>query len=317
MKQLARNNKKSNVLITVLIVLFCILFLVSAFFIYRHYRDVRNNKEEYEDLSQLVQQVEPQEDTTGKSEYDFSELLKKNSDFVGWIKIPNTGVNHPVVKTKDNNFYLNHDFNKNYTVRGAIYMDYRNNVDLSDNNTIIYGHNCYDGTMFSDLDKFDKIEYYKKAPYFEYITNDGAEYYKIYGVFITSAKESEDNGYIFYYNNPKPEKYDYKGFIDEIDKRRIYTTDVDINENDKIMILSTCTRKMDLYNGFGKKTYKADGRIVVVGRMLRNGESRDIDVEKAKYNNNPKYPQIWYDKKKTDNPYKNDKGWYPKREEKQ
>ena len=283
-----------------------IVFLVSLSFLAKDLLDISGNKNEYESISELV--VEPSDETSAP---DFSEVIAKNSDFVGWLKVPNTSINHPVVQTDDNDYYLNRNFDKEVDRRGAIYMDYRNNpVDL-DANTIIYGHNCYDTTMFSQLTEYEDIEFYKKTPVFEYSTTERTYKFKIYAVFITNAKESEDNGYVFYYNTPDIDTNNFEGFIEEVNKRRLYVTDVDINENDKIMILSTCVRALDLYDRLGRTTYRADARIAILARAVRDGESETVNTEKAYVNENPKYPQLWYDKHGLDNPYKNDKGWSP------
>ena len=165
--------------------------------------------------------------------------------------------------------------------------------------------------MFSELVKYESIDFYKKSPVFEFNTLEKKYKWKIYGVFITSAAESEDNGYVFYYNTPNVDENDFDGFIEEVNKRRLYTTDVDINSEDRLMILSTCVRNLDLKNKAGATTYRADGRIVILARAVRDGESAEVNTEKAYVNENPKYPQLWYDKNGTQNPYKDEKGWYP------
>ena len=301
-----------------LLVLCVIVFLFSASLIIKHFVEVNDNKNSYKDLSNLISTS-----TTENTDYvidekndvpDYSALLEQNSDFVGWVKVPNTEINHPVVRYTDNDYYLNHNFEKKYDYRGAIFMDYRNNHTEIDSNTIIYGHNCYDTTMFSDLDKYDDIEFYKQSPVIEFNTLDANYKWKIYGVFITTAEEDEDNGYVFNYIYPYMDGENFNGFIDEVNKRRLYVTDVDINDDDKMLVLSTCVRTLDYkYKDENGKTqkYRADGRIVILARMVRAGESEYVDVEKAYKNKNPKYPQLWYDNKGIENPYKNDEKWYP------
>ena len=165
--------------------------------------------------------------------------------------------------------------------------------------------------MFSELTKYESIDFYKTTPVFEFNTMEKKHKWKIYGVFITTAKAEEDNGYVFNYIYPYMDGENFEGFIEEIDKRRLYTTDVDINDDDKMLILSTCVRTLDTYKN-GIRTYKADARLVVVARAVRDGESFDVDVEKSYVNKDIKYPQIYYDNKNIDNPYKNDKKWNPK-----
>ena len=84
-------------------------------------------------------------------EIDFNKLLEINNQVVGWIKIDETQINYPIVKGDDNSYYLNHDILKESSQNGWIFIDYRNNSDFSDNNTVIYGHNIKSGIMFSDL----------------------------------------------------------------------------------------------------------------------------------------------------------------------
>ena len=265
------------------------------------------NKKMYEELSNLVSTNENAEDDVP----DYSALYAKNSDFIGWISVPNTSINYPVLQCDNNDFYLEYNFEKKKDTRGAIFMDSRNNAVNLDSNTIIYGHNCYNTTMFSELTKYESIDFYKTTPVFEFNTVQKSYKWKIYGVFITTAKAEEDNGYVFNYIYPYMDGENFEGFIEEIDKRRLYVTDVDINDNDKMLILSTCVRTLDTYKN-GIRTYKADARLVVVARAVRDGESADVNVEKAYANKDIKYPQIYYDNKNIDNPYKNDKKWNPK-----
>ncbi len=292
-----------------------IIFLFSASLVIKHFVEINDNKKGYEDLSALVTNTTAENgDTEDDNVPDYSALIEQNRDFVGWIKVPNTEINHPVVQYVDNDYYLDHSFEKKYDYRGAIFMDYRNDPVNLDSNTIIYGHNAYDTTMFSELVQYEDIEFYKKAPVFEFNTVEGNYKWKIYGVFITNATASEDNGYIFNYIYPYMDGENFNGFIEEIDKRRLYTTDVDITDDDKMLILSTCVRTLDYRykdeNG-KNKYYRANARLVVLARMVRDGESAEVNVDNAQVNKNPKYPQLWYDKKGLTNPYKNDEKWSP------
>ena len=289
-----------------------IVFLFSASLVIRHFVEINDNKKDYEDLSALVNNTtannaENEDDIVP----DYSPLVEQNRDLVGWIKVPNTEINHPVVQYVDNDYYLDHSFEKKYNYRGAIFMDYRNDAVNLDSNTIIYGHNAYDTTMFSELVQYEDIEFYKKSPVIEFNTIEANYKWKIYGVFITNATASEDNDYIFNYIYPYMDGENFDGFIEEVNKRRLYTTDVDITDDDKMLVLSTCVRALDLTNKYGKTTYRANARLVVLARMVRDGESVEVNVDNSRVNENPKYPQLWYDKHGLKNPYKNDKKWYP------
>ncbi len=289
-----------------------IIFLFSASLVIKHFVEINNNKKVYEDLADLVTNTTSQNDESEDEPVpDYSPLIEQNRDFVGQIIVPNTAINHPVVQYVDNDYYLDHSFEKKYDYRGAIFMDYRNDAVNLDSNTIIYGHNAYDTTMFSELVQYEDIEFYKKSPVIEFNTLEANYKWKVYGVFITNATASEDNDYIFNYIYPYMDGENFDGFIEEVNKRRLYTTDVDITDDDKMLVLSTCVRTLDLKNKYGKTTYRANARLVVLARMVRDGESAAVNVDNAKVNDNPKYPQLWYDKHGLKNPYKNDEKWYP------
>lgn len=282
-----------------------IVFICSSAVIIRNYIKRQNNIEMNTELESVFTSENSEE-----NDFNFDEMLKINQGFVGWIKVPNTSISLPVVKYSNNSYYLTHDFYKKYDRRGTVFMDYRNDPVNLDASTILYGHNCYDGTMFSELEKYQDIEFYKSSPVIEFSTEKGKYKWKVYAVFITNAKAEEDNGYIFNYIYPYMDGENFDGFINEVNKRRLYIPDVDINDDDNMLILSTCIRSLDIYNK-GKRTYKADSRLVVLARKLRAGESESVNTENVTVNPSPKYPQLWYDKNGTKNPYANDEKWYP------
>lgn len=304
-KQKKPRRKKSKIAIIILL-LSLIVFSCSSAVIFRNYV----KKHENIDMNTKLESVFNNEKNE-ETDFNFEEMLKLNPGFVGWIKVPNTSISLPVVKYSDNSFYLNHNFYKKYDYRGTVFMDYRNDPEKLDANTILYGHNCYDGTMFSELEKFQDIEFYKQTPVIEFSNVNGKSKWKVYGVFITNAKAEEDNGYIFNYIYPYMDGENFDGFINEVNKRRLYAPDVDITDDDNMLILSTCIRKLDIYSK-GKRTYKADARLVVLARKLRAGESDSVNTDAVKANYSPKYPQLWYDKNGTKNPYVNDEKWYPR-----
>lgn len=296
-------NRKRHIGKIIIIVICVVAILVSLAFIVKYFIDKRNSQMLNSSISEMV---ETQTDDSGDVSYDYSQVEREYQNVVGWINIPNTNINYPVVKYVDNDYYLKHNILKEYDRRGAIFLDYRNDAVNLDSNTVIYGHNCYDKTMFSELSQYDSIEFYKKTPVFRFDTLEQSYTWKIYAVFITSADENEDNGYVFNYIYPYMDGENFDGFINEVNKRRLYVTDVDINDDDKMLVLSTCVRNLDT------KGYRADARLVVLARAVRDGESADVDVTKAYVNKNPKYPQLYYDNKNIENPYKDDEKWYPR-----
>lgn len=235
----------------------------------------------------------------------YQSYIDKNSDFVGYIKIDGTAIDYPVVQGEDNEFYLTHNFDKEEEGSGAIYMSAECNPDKLDFNTVLYGHNWLDNTVFSQLVNYDDIEFYKEHPVINFDSAYEDRQWKIFAVFITNADENEDNGYVFNYVYPYLGGDNFEGYMGEVNKRTLYKTDVDVNKDDKILTLSTCSRKMDTRN------YRADARIVIVARLVREGENTQVDVSKVQQNPSPKYPQRYCDIMGIANAYANDEYWYP------
>ena len=228
----------------------------------------------------------------------YSYLYAINQDLVGWLKIPNTNLDVQVVKAKDNDFYHRRNFYKNSSRYGCPYMDCRNDSRYLSDNTIIYGHHMPDGLMFSNLDKYKTLEGYKESPIIQFDTLYDSYEFKIFACFITNINPESDNGQMFNYMVPRfSTDASFNGFVEEAKKKSIIDTGVDVQPDDKILTLATCTYDF------------SNARFVVMGRLLRPNESNKVDTSKASLNPSPKYPQAWYDAKGLTNPYKDDKTW--------
>ena len=305
-KKHSKLSRTANIVITVISVL---VLVVAGAFCIKYFVEFYQSKNQNDALAALVTESEetyPAEPAFVQPKY--RSLYNENNDFVGWITVPNTAINHPVVQGEDNSYYLRRDFYKQYLRRGTVFMDYRNDPENLNVNTILYGHNYLDSTMFSDLEKYKDIEFYKTAPVIEFNTIYGDYKWKVFAVFLTTASPELDNDYVFNYIYPFMTESSTEEFIAEVAKRSLYDTGVDVLPTDKILTLSTCTRDMDITRK------QEDARCVVMARLVRAGESETVDTSKATVNPEPKYPQLWYDKFGLENPYRNDEKWYPRGE---
>lgn len=290
-------SKKRKAITAVIVIVVLVAAAAAAYYIY--------NAVNSETSLTTNTTAAPAEGETTSVPAEYQEYYNRNNDFVGWIKIDGTEIDYPVVQADNNDYYLNHNFDKEKESRGTIFMDYTSDPKLGYMNTVIHGHNWLDDTVFSELPQYSDIDYYREHPIIEYNTRTEMHKWKIFAVFITTASADEDNGYVFNYVYPDMGGINFDGYMAEINKRTLYYTGVDVNENDKILTLSTCTREVDT------RSYRADCRIVILARMVRDGESEQVNTSAAYENENPKYPQIWYDLKNIENPYKNDEFWYP------
>ncbi len=216
----------------------------------------------------------------------FAELRKINPDIVGWLKVPGTKCDNPVVQTVDNNKYLNTTFEGETSKYGTLYADYRNKFEglqLSDN-TVIYGHHMKDGLMFGQLNRLRKLETYKENPVLQFTTSYDRDImnWKIVSVFLINTEKHDATDVLFNYHIPnfKSETQFYE-YLNEIQQRSFILTGVDVLYGDKLLTLSTCSYEF------------SDARLVVVARRVRDGESPTVDISKAKINYDVVTPKAW------------------------
>lgn len=222
----------------------------------------------------------------------FYDLYRENEDLIGYIQIEGTNVNFPVVQTtepgKDGSkgqYYLRRDYYGNNSMYGTPFLDYRCNAypDYRSTNLIIYGHNVYDdGKMFSDLNKYRKLSFYKEHPVIQFDSLYEENKWLVIGVVLTNAYSKD--GPIWDYNNfINGDEAETQEFINEVAKRTMVVTGVDYNAKDSFLTLSTCCYDF------------TDARVVIIARRVRDGEDiSNLDTSKAYYNSNPLMPDKWY-----------------------
>lgn len=235
-----------------------------------------------------------------------ARLYAANDNVVGWIYIPGTNVNTPVLQTENNSYYLRNNFFGSYTTYGIAYADAKCKKNTLSKNTIIYSHNLFNGTHFYDVERYKDVEWYKQHPVIQYDTLYGSYTYLVYTAFyITAQSKKYNGGYFFNYIYPNMGNESFKGYIKQLNTRAIYNTGVGLNADDSIITLSTCTHDLDAPSG-----RDIDCRLVVVGRLLRDGESPEINTSGAKENKNYLRPLIWY-KNQGKTPPAVDTTWFP------
>ena len=166
---------------------------------------------------------------------DFSELKKKNSDTVAWINVNNTNINYPIVQTSDNDFYLDHSYDKSYNEAGWVFLDYRNDSSFSDKNTIIYAHSRVDTTMFGSLSKTLKPEWYEnKDNHIIRLSNEKEN--SLWQIFSVYVIETESYYITTNFNSDE----EYLTFLETMKSRSRYDFDTNLSASDRIITLSTC-----------------------------------------------------------------------------
>ncbi len=223
----------------------------------------------------------------------FMELYSQNSDIVGWLKVgpeDNLILNHPVMQSADNDYYLNRNFYKEETKSGAIFADFRNKFEAGEisANTVLYGHNIWGGGMFAKLTRYydgrlgneysDRLGFYKDNPTITFNTLYEKSEWKVFACVLFNTEEENGEVYPYTQIHDFDNKESFNSYILDIMDRSVLWTDVDLTYGDSILTLSTC------YYPYGDKI---DTRCVVFARKVRDGESAEVDVSKAVTNDNP------------------------------
>ena len=181
---------------------------------------------------------------------DFDGLLRQDSDYAAWIFNPTTVINYPVAYTDNNDYYLDHNITDgSYNASGTLFMDCRGKSDFSDMNTIIYGHNMKNGSMFASLHSYGEEGYYEAHPFMFISTPD-----KDYRLDLIAAFVTEPTSFAYIRNFDSDVQF--LGYIENIKSLSDFDSDVEVEADDHVVSLSTCTYEVD------------DGRYVVVGKLV-------------------------------------------------
>lgn len=187
--------------------------------------------------------------------YDLQMSYAINSDLVGWMEIPGTKINYPVVQSPyQANFYLRRNFLKENATCGTLYVREACDVFRPSDNVTIYGHNMRNGTMFADLHKYEQKSFWEGNKYIYFDTLYEYHTYEIFAVFISSADLSIGFSYHIF-DDAKDEK-EFNSFVSNCKNLSLYDTGITPQYGEKLITLSTCDKSID------------DGRFVVVARRL-------------------------------------------------
>lgn len=187
----------------------------------------------------------------------YAKLHTENADMIGWLTIPGTEIDYPVMQNADNEYYLYHDFYGEDDRHGCLFVK-----DIADVNTpgdcfIIYGHNMKDGTMFGDLDEYRSEDYYKEHTVLKFSSLYEEREYEIMAVFLSHVYKEGEEGFRYYEFYTADTKEAFQEFYENVTENALYDTGVSAAYGDTFLMLSTCTY------------HEEDGRLVVVAKRSR------------------------------------------------
>lgn len=239
-----KNKKKKAGFLWWLILIIAIgVFTFSGYQLITLWLEYQEGVNEYKDLRQFAEIKPPNEEDKEVIEgedpgpqIDFASLKAINEDVIGWLYIEGLEeINYPIAQGKDNDFYLHRTFEGTYNFAGSIFLDYENKKDFTDCNSIVYGHNMKNGSMFGQLKKFREAETYGKSMYFWICTPERNYKYE-----IISAQEVVTGGEA-YTLFPQPSD-EFVAYMEKMKgQSEIPIPDMTFSKKDKIVTLSTCT----------------------------------------------------------------------------
>lgn len=250
----SRNTARTKAAGIAVISLCGLLALGSGFLIVRDLSQYAESAGTYNGLAKHVevpeQAGEPEEpgaeEETGREDsstvlpvVDFEALRENGPDIIGWLNLPDTAINYPVTQTDNNEYYLRHLYDGTYNKVGCLFADYENQADFSDRNTIIYGHNMRDGSMFAALNEYGGQSYYDGHPQMYLVTPDGGYVMEVFSAF--EAKPAESGSDTSPWRLSWKDDGAYTTWLSEMADRSVIETDVTVTSSDKVLTLSTCT----------------------------------------------------------------------------
>lgn len=250
------NNKLKKIVLLLLIVVFVCGIGYTIYYLYNSYKDKKDNTNILNNV--IVDDTPVTEEKTEKM-LQLEELQKENNEIIGWLEIEDTNINLPVCQTTDNDFYLTHNYKKEKSKGGSLFLDKNFDLINGSSNYLIYGHRNTQGLMFEDLLKYSKEDFYNNHKTIKFTTNKDDSIYEIMSVFYSRVYYKKEKDVFRYYNfvNANNEE-EYNDFVNNCKKSSIYDTGVTANYGDQLLTLSTCEYSQE------------DGRFVVVAKKVNN-----------------------------------------------
>lgn len=253
-----KHGKKYKVNVKKLILRLLILILiislsVFAYFLFNKYK----NKKENEELKEIISNVD--ETKPNERIEKVKELQKENPDIIGWLEIENSDISYPVLQGEDNDYYMTHNYKKEYSKDGSLFLDKDYDWSIPSTNILIYGHNNMSSDeMFSGLMEYKEESYYKDHKIIRLTTDKEDAEYEIISVFLSRVYyKSETNVFRYYYFINANTEEEFNDFVKNSKEASLYDTGVTAEYGDQLLTLSTCSY------------HTKDGRLAVVARKIK------------------------------------------------
>lgn len=259
---------KKPVSILIIVVCLCLIGL-SGYQLYQYWEESAQSRDTYSALENYVKIPAPSAPAVNPSEQadteedpapslpwpqvDFDALGQINGDVVAWLFCEGTPINYPVVQGEDNVYYLNHLFDGAYNVGGCLFLDCGVSGDFSGRNSIIYGHQMRNGTMFSSLSGYKKQDFYEGHPQLLLVTPENRFVVELFAGYVANVEDAA-------WEISFADEAAFEQWLAETKGKSMFESGVEPTSNDRILTLSTCSYEFD------------NARFVVMGVLVPSGE---------------------------------------------
>lgn len=255
-----RNIRNTQIKFIILIIIFILSMSFLAYKLVKYYSNSKADRDIREELTWLYEEIEdetPEVKEQTKIE-KLEELQKLNPDIVALISIEGTNINYPVLQGSDNSYYMTHNYKKQKSEDGALFLDKAYSWEKPSTNLLIYGHNNIGSKeMFVELIKYKDESFYKEHKTIDFITNKEEAKFEIISVFLSRVYyQNESNVFRYYYFIDANSKKEFDSFVNNAKKASLYKIDKEAKYGDQLMTLSTCE--------YSQK----NGRLAVVARKI-------------------------------------------------
>lgn len=256
LKEKSKSNKK-RLLILVLILIISIIMIA----LHLSNENTLNKDEAFKNIESDKSQLESNIPVDTKTERMIllEELQKENSDIIGWLQIEDSNINYPVLQGEDNSYYMTHNYKKEYTKNGSLFLDKDYDWSLPSTNLLIYGHNNRGSNeMFASLMNYKDEEYYKTHKTIRLTTNKEDAEYEIIAVFLSRVYyKSETDVFRYYYFINAENEQEFNDYVQNSKDVSLYNIEATAQYGDQLLTLSTCEYSQE------------DGRLAVVARKIK------------------------------------------------
>ena len=229
-------NKKKTLLIILIILLFLVCAGGVVYLVWIYYNNYMAQNT-YEGIANSYVEEAPAVETLEKNPIDFDSLKAINEDVYAWIKVPNTKIDYPIVQSETTDYYLRRSIYKKYLLAGCIYTNNVNSKDFSDPNTVLYGHNLLNGTMFASLHNFRDPNFFANNEYIYILMPERTLIYRIFAAYEYDDRHIMNS---FDFNDEEVFAEYLKYATNPVNSMTYNIRETEVTTDDTILTLSTC-----------------------------------------------------------------------------